>query len=301
LAVLLRKAALTPLAISLIAIGIWMTAGTTVAFSLWPLLWRTPLLRNIVADRFIVFFWFGAAILLALALDALIEAGRKWHPRARFGVVGGAPVVLLSQLVWASAASLPVNALSVQPDPAITYLSHVQSHRVFLTFPAPRSARAIVQMSTTDFPVSTRWWLRPLDSPRPRPTLDAYSTLRRFSKAWLRVPRNLDTRELARLSNTINAWGTTDIVIPGTSCVGAHCISGYPLPFAALITEMYGMPISIAGEWVWSTSSSRGRHEALPKNAWRLCLAIGADEHGDRTLDCVVRTQGLLNLAATQP
>jgi len=123
-------------------IGIWLARGSFALFHPWGLIWRLPLLRNVLPSRFALVPLLCAILLAVVGIDAIVN---RLSASSRPGAWAAGVV---SVLVAASSFALvivqmaPLRAVSEIPvDPWLSGHAPTPAASTVLTYPAPSSPR----------------------------------------------------------------------------------------------------------------------------------------------------------------
>jgi hypothetical protein len=252
-------------------VGLWLTRGAFAFLHPYAIIWRTPLIRNLISVRFEVLMWFGVIVVVAVGTNCLADVFAR-H-RDRIVAIAVVSVVAYCLPLWAVAEGHSFHISAASFDPA---LSSVQSsHQTLTVLPYPyfENGRSMVQSATQGFAYRLLSGWGPTGNhmtPPEEAAKKAISALVIYgATSNPRAPYPLDT--LALIDRELRMWGVDEIVAPKhfTTTLDA----GYTQPnrFVALFTQIYGRPATLDGEWVWRIPPPGVTLTLLTPRQWAQC------------------------------
>jgi hypothetical protein len=252
-------------------VGLWLSVGYGPWWSPFPLIEKIPVLHNVTVTRFIVLAWFAAIVLVA---DAAAQAF-EWvkHRDHRIVAVCGAAVIIAAGFAppaIAVAQTLPLSASGTTVDGALAYVLDQSGPHVVMDFPFPASVTEMLEQAQEgnfSFSMPGGEWPQIFDAPEPATTVNTnllYAGMDRLS-----TPQSV--QQLSQLAQWITKWGVTDVIIPKSWVRADVAAYDSPRQFTALITEVLGMPRTVAGEWVWTRVSPLTAPLVLTGAEWQRC------------------------------
>jgi hypothetical protein len=260
----------------------------------WRVLVKIPLVQNIIPIRVVAVTYFAAAVMLAIIVDHTYLAASRRMPASDpgstrsgrsvpgAGAFAGAVVALVALAPVASylAQTIPITA---QPIVLPTWFSdvapHLSAHHVVLTFPSPLTPKqsAMTWQAVNGMQYSMVGGGGPASRVTP-PGVESEGQKIVAKVSDLTGPVELTAQEIRQLRQALEAWGTTEVVLPAQSSLPAYEQVGSISSIAAVMSAATGrQPTHEKLAWVWS-----GRiHGAAPvPTGTRMydCTVKGGDE-----------------------
>ncbi len=269
---LATRRALGWVSLALAAMGVWLIRGVRAPLHPFAVLWRLPVVHNIVVGRYVLITWFAAAIAMALGVESLLRTLRKRHVGARtsLGLVGALSALVLAAPALAIFHAGPWHSQTPRVDRGLTWVAHHEpATPVVVAFPFNESSAAMIQQ------VDQQLKIRLLGGWGPQPGYDpseisADTTLVFLSELRTHQPTETQLREIATF---FAAHEVTDLVIPRR--VATPLERGYLQPYqiVAAFSEIYGAPRVVAGEWHWDLrhAPELGTPLVLAPKRWEYC------------------------------
>lgn len=269
---LAARRALGWIALGLAVVGVWLIRGVRAPLHPFAILWRLPVVHNIVVGRYVLVTWFAAAIAIALGVDTLLRVLRQrdWSPNFALATVATLTVAILIAPALAIIDAGPWHSQTPRVDRGLTWVArHEPGTPVVVAFPFNESSAAMIQQ------VDEHLRLRLLGGWGPQPgyaasEIPAETTLVYLSEIRTGQPTAAQLRAIATF---FAAHGVTDLVIPRH--VTTPLERGYLQPYqiVAAFTEIYGLPSVAAGDWHWDLrhGPQRGQPVVLPTKRWEYC------------------------------
>jgi hypothetical protein len=266
------------------ALGVWLSFGEGLSPSIWKVVYQLPVVHNILAIRLEVWPWFGAALVLASAIDRYVVEHRsrpsaRWLPR----------LTAAALVVWGAVsfhAVIPVNSVKIQSFPAVSELGRTQPGINIMTWPSQESVLLMIQQTRDGFTTTTPGTfgaaIRIL-SPEERRVSYALFKSSRFAM----LDDLLKSKKgRQRIRHQIAAWNVRAIVVPITIPEPLAAFAP-PSAFQVQMTRLYGVPEIRNGSFVWDpVTSSPPRRMPSPLRIL-FCLSR-AEQHPSRLPGCLV-------------
>jgi hypothetical protein len=287
--VLRRREAVTWVLLLAGSVSLWLSFGAGANLHPWALLWRLPVVHNIIVSRFVELTYFPAIFLAVLGLDLVITWAGRWRTPTRALVAGLVAVAAFGQLAYESTRSTFVVADAVVNDPALSIVASATPHARFVTYPYPLSSRGMVQQASSsfDYELVGGWGPEPREDRGVASDVVGYFT--RLS--WLGHVQ-LTTNQLDQVAAQFRRWRVTDVISPWEFSYPMN--RGYRQPswFIGTMTEIYGPPTTVAGEWVWALSHTTATDATLRPGQWHHCVVRVFARHPHALPACVTHALG---------
>jgi hypothetical protein len=271
----------------------------------WKVLWRLPVLSDVIEQRFTVVTDLAAVVLLAIVLDR-VRAARlprrlRLAPRLSSALSAAAAVVLAAVAVVPVlvdvAPTVPFNAETVvQPTWFAEVAPHLSERQVLLVSPPPfsgvQSALAWQALASMSFDQA--------GGGGPQGTL-ARAGHQQAGFAALSSLGLIPTPEatgspaqFAAVRRALDAWGVTMVVVPVLPPGYRVFVTGNPPQYpVAYLTAALGRPPRFeADAWVWSdVDASAAPPYVVPPGTLGRCAALATRHPARRLLGpaCVVQ------------
>jgi hypothetical protein len=280
-----RREVATWVLVGIAVVSCWLSMGSDALLSPWKLLLHLPVVHNIIEGRFIDLTWFAVIFLVVLGFDRSISLlGERFHPGRGLAVASLLPIIAFSQLGYGLSNALHVVSWAVVDDPAVATVAYTTAHSRLVTFPFPVTARGMIQESTDDFRYQLVGGWGPQVYQGTRTEEDVYTYFEGLTA--LGGPQ-LTAPELSQVGKQLLAWKVTDAVLPRR--IRYPTVRGYVQPAAMIgtLTELYGSPRTVDGEWVWSVGRHSWHDSPVASKLWRRCVINVFRRHPSALPTCI--------------
>jgi len=267
---LLRKEPVVWLLLGVSVFSLWLTRGSAALIHPWTVLWALPVIKNVLALRFIIPVWFAIAFVVALGCDRVGQWARRgerawWRELAPYAVAA----LAVSQLAYSSASATQIVVQRPIGDPSISVIAARYPDPLVVTYPFPLVSRAMLQMASGSVHFRSPGGWGPLAqfaspsvmSVRKYFTFNSYAGAPQFSAS--------EQRTIYRVfrAQGVDA-ATTPISFP------YRLNRGYVAPnaFVGNLTLIYGRPVRVANTWVWWLRGAPFRGRSVANSLWRTCV-----------------------------
>jgi hypothetical protein len=234
---------------ALAVLGVLLGLAGSFPISPFQVVYRLPVLHNILPQRWLVIAIFAGAMGVGIGVTELVTWVRRWTSN---GALAGAALLALAMVPVAvnDASFIP---LPVGPVAAPTWFSSHHGGGVLLLTPSPNSiATGLTWEAVSGLPTALVGGWGP-EVHRTLSRVDALATLELWAVTvgktgsveappkWVRAVRRA-ARE----------WGVTDVLAAAPPSTPAFAWGRAPTAAVGLFVEAFGMPTSTgAGWWAW--------------------------------------------------
>jgi hypothetical protein len=290
-AVLTTRRAAAAASAGLGILGLWLMCGASAPLHLVSILWRLPVVHNIVVGRYVLVAWFAVALAVALGVERSVGwlAATTGSTRAGVGVTMAVVVASLVAPATAIVDAGPWHSQVPRVDRGLGWVArHEPPTPVVAAFPLPESSAAMLQQVANNLPIRLigGWGPQP---GYPRSQSRAVTTLIALSEMVHDQPSERDALAVAHF---FAAHHVTDLIVPQR--VRHPHTRGYREPYqiVALYSEIYGSPTLAAGDWHWNLRHRRPITQVRTLSAprWRHCAWQVGRHHPEAIPACVGRS-----------
>jgi hypothetical protein len=276
----------------------------------------TPILQDIVAQRYVAPTVFCVAAMLGLTVDHVHAFAARWatsrstpserpgerEPITSAGRWSGAvaallisTLALLPPLVYLS-QTLPMTAVSVAvPDWFREVGPGMSGHNVVLVLPSPYSKESPMAWQATDeMSYDIVGGAGPGESgARIGKELPAYLVLDTYTKGPMTSIQATTTQQITQVRNGLDGWGVTTVVVPDQPQLPEYDQIPSVTAATALMTAVTGRkPEYKSHAWVWQNIDRSPRPATISGSQLRACtasLATRGNEAVQSATACVLR------------
>jgi hypothetical protein len=277
LVLVLRRRSMTWWLFALGLGGLWLSLGDHARVHLWSVVWRTPVLHNMMPIRFVVWLWFAVSILAAVAVVAPTRRGI-------LSLVGTGLIV--GSWVVASVSAFPIVSQPVHRYDVVSELvRQYPTTPNVVAFPAPDSGILLIQQASERFAFRTSGGFGPSlynSTPEDRATYDMLNDVSFYGFLGRRAPRPTEVRQLRE---SFARWGVDVVVVPNQL---PEPIPGFfdPTPFRTVMASAFGRPTGTTDDG--STSWWRLNEVTYPERIPDPLLVYVCDrDHRNSLYDCL--------------
>lgn len=255
LVVAVRNSVLWLLAV-LAAVGVLLGLAGSLSISPYQVVYRTPILHNILPQRWLGVVLFAGAIGVGIGVTELVRWARRRTP---FGWLVGAVALAVAVVPIAvdDAASLP---LPVGPTAAPSWFATHHGGVLLLT-PSPSSiASGLTWEAVSGLPNAlVGGW-----GPEVHRRVDRTQGAASFALWAVTVTKTASAQvapsSVRALRRAVGQWGVTDVLAAAPGGTPAFAWGQPPTAAVGLFVEAFGVPTSTgSGWWAWHlTATSRG-------------------------------------------
>ena len=277
LLVLLRRRALTWWLGGLGLAGLWLALGSHAFVHIWSVVWRAPVIHNMMPIRFVLWTWFALSVLAALA--CALPGRRGLAGLAGTGLIVGS---------WAAASSsvFPIVSQPVHRyDVVATFAESATTTPNILAFPAPDSGVLLVQQASEGFRFRTSGGFGPTlynAAPNDRATYDLLNDVSFYGFLGRRAPR---LAEIRQLRESFSRWGVDYVVVPDRL---PEPLPGFfdATPFRTVMASAFGRPSGTTpdGSASWWRLRDVTYPDRIPDP---LQVYVCVTNHRDELYDCL--------------